>query len=177
MRYKSTALNSGDVFARLTVLEPIKVNDRPGYVCQCECGNKTNVRVTTLLNGRTKSCGCYRRDMTIERNITGITPLESLYIEYKEGAIGRKHEFHLPVELFTQLVTQACHYCGAIHSRTTVTAAGTLQHNGIDRVDNDRDYVEGNVVTACKRCNIAKGKLGYQEFIDMAKAISNHMGA
>lgn len=30
--------------------------------CQCECGNMKVVRFDYLVNGRTKSCGCYRKD-------------------------------------------------------------------------------------------------------------------
>lgn len=30
--------------------------------CQCECGNMKVVRFDYLMNGRTKSCGCYRSD-------------------------------------------------------------------------------------------------------------------
>lgn len=177
MRYRSIELDEGTIFGRLKTLKPTTVNNRPGYVCLCECGNETSVRTSKLISGHTKSCGCYNIDMIVARNITGVTPVEVLYRQYKYGAAARKHIFQLSFELFAQLVTKSCHYCGVLHSRTTSTEAGILQHNGIDRVDNDRNYVEGNVVTACKRCNIAKGKLSYQEFIDMARAISNHMGA
>ena len=30
--------------------------------CQCECGNMKVIRFDYLVNGRTKSCGCYRKD-------------------------------------------------------------------------------------------------------------------
>lgn len=30
--------------------------------CQCECGNMKVIRFDYVINGRTKSCGCYRKD-------------------------------------------------------------------------------------------------------------------
>jgi len=45
----------GTKFGRLTVLE-----EHPRtWLCQCDCGNFTNVRYSALRNGNTKSCGCY----------------------------------------------------------------------------------------------------------------------
>ncbi|WDQ44019.1 HNH endonuclease [Staphylococcus phage ESa2] len=36
--------------------------------CQCECGNMKIVRFDYLVNGRIKSCGCYRKDNAIKQS-------------------------------------------------------------------------------------------------------------
>lgn len=41
--------------------------------CQCECGNMKVIRFDYLVNGRTKSCGCYRKDNMIKQNKNKIT--------------------------------------------------------------------------------------------------------
>ena len=41
-------------------------------VCQCECGNVSNVEIANLLNGASKSCGCLQRDKTKERRAQSI---------------------------------------------------------------------------------------------------------
>ena len=54
---------SGQKFGRLTVLE--QSENKRGKVCwkcQCECGNIKNVVAGSLLNGKTKSCGCLQRE-------------------------------------------------------------------------------------------------------------------
>lgn len=57
-------VSSGQVFGRLTVLDPDAHN--PGgaraAACRCSCGQETMVTVYQLLEGHTRSCGCLRHD-------------------------------------------------------------------------------------------------------------------
>ena len=56
-------------FGRLTVLEEVgkdKYYNRI-YLCQCECGNKVKVKRTQLVSGKTKSCGCLRKEVASKR--------------------------------------------------------------------------------------------------------------
>lgn len=61
---------TGKRFGRLTVLEHdyVDYNGISFWRCICDCGNETVVRSTSLKNGMTKSCGCYRRDQSIQRS-------------------------------------------------------------------------------------------------------------
>lgn len=58
---------TGQKFGRLTVvrraLSPTTYGrQKIRYVCKCECGASTVVLAESLVSGRTKSCGCLRRD-------------------------------------------------------------------------------------------------------------------
>lgn len=69
--YNSEKVNdlTGIKFGRLTVVERYE-NNKYGHVlwlCKCECGNKIVVRSYSLINGHTKSCGCYRKDKMKEQ--------------------------------------------------------------------------------------------------------------
>ena len=62
----------GKRFGRLTV---IAEGDKSGtsrqarWVCRCECGRITSpILGNKLRSGETKSCGCYKRDLVIERS-------------------------------------------------------------------------------------------------------------
>ena len=60
----------GQKFGRLTVIERLE-NTKDGqtrWLCQCECGNKTSVRISNLKNGHVKSCGCLNRELTSKRS-------------------------------------------------------------------------------------------------------------
>jgi hypothetical protein len=69
---------TGRRFGRLTALY------RDGYsngwqlvwVCRCDCGKTVRVEKNNLLRGRTKSCGCLRREL-IEKRHHGETPVGS----------------------------------------------------------------------------------------------------
>ncbi|MEC1714774.1 hypothetical protein [Schinkia azotoformans] len=52
---------SGNRYGRLVVIEqaPTK-NERTFWLCKCDCGNTIPVNADRLVNGHTKSCGCYR---------------------------------------------------------------------------------------------------------------------
>jgi hypothetical protein len=55
---KYTNLKKGDIFGKLTVLEPGKIS-----ICKCECGSILPVLAGNLLWKNTKSCGCTRKVM------------------------------------------------------------------------------------------------------------------
>lgn len=54
------------IFGKLTVVREAELEERtqPGkrsWICQCECGNLTQVTTSHLTSGHTQSCGCYRK--------------------------------------------------------------------------------------------------------------------
>jgi len=60
---------SGRKFGRLTVLGKAYNKDRNTFWdCICDCGNIVTIRGTKLVHGHTKSCGCYQKEITIQRN-------------------------------------------------------------------------------------------------------------
>lgn len=55
------------------------------------------------------------------------------------------------------MIQESCFYCG--HS---VNFPDT--RNGLDRIDNTKGYIPGNVVACCFTCNIAKHEMTIDEF-------------
>lgn len=60
---------TGKRFGRLTVLKHdyVDYNGISFWKCVCDCGNEVVVRSTSLKNGMTKSCGCYKREQSSQR--------------------------------------------------------------------------------------------------------------
>lgn len=55
----------GQKFGRLTVIGP---SERYGHVtCRCECGAEIVTRSRAVTSGNTRSCGCWNRDVKVER--------------------------------------------------------------------------------------------------------------
>lgn len=62
---------TGTVYGSLTVLGPTRGKSVSGHTqvfCRCACGAEKLVPVTDLRRGKTKSCGCLRRERCIERS-------------------------------------------------------------------------------------------------------------
>lgn len=59
----------GQRFGRLEVKQPSEPRDRTApyryYVCQCDCGTiAPYIRSDALRTGRTRTCGCLRREVS-----------------------------------------------------------------------------------------------------------------
>lgn len=76
---KSTLIQPGQKYGRLTVKEKAETHIFPSgqkrarWVCVCDCGKMTNILASSLRSGHTKSCGCYRREESSERQFKNIT--------------------------------------------------------------------------------------------------------
>ena len=79
---------SGRRFWRWTVVKRApSVDKHPRWECICDCGTKAAVYGALLRSGRSSSCGCFRRELTIARETThGLskTPLQQCYYNMKK---------------------------------------------------------------------------------------------
>lgn len=89
---------TGQKFGKLTVIEYKIENAKTYCYCQCECGGKTWVAKSNLVNGHTQSCGCISGSIG-ELNIQKIL-LENNIEFYKEFIFNdlpkRRFDFYLP---------------------------------------------------------------------------------
>ena len=64
----------GQRFGRLVVLEQVEsIGGDATWRCRCDCGHETKVRGRSLRHGDTKSCGCLKQEVLLDRaaDITG----------------------------------------------------------------------------------------------------------
>lgn len=177
----------GERFGKLIVIKNVKrpqnlKNTEAYWECQCDCGNIVIVSARSLRSGNTKSCGCLRSELLskmakrVNRIEFGKSAFNRIYYDYKRTAGRRNISFDLSMEDFRKLVEQNCHYCGIEPIRTIkmLSQNGDFVCNGIDRVDNSKGYIKGNVVSCCKECNQSKNNKSVQEFFDWAERLYNH---
>lgn len=82
----------GDKYNYLTVIG--KSEKKKYWVCQCDCGNTTEVLDSLLKNGSTKSCGCLKRRPSSRRlDLTNkkFGYLTALYFNKKESQPNRTY--------------------------------------------------------------------------------------
>lgn len=75
---------SNQKFGRLLVIERTKnVSSKTAWKCLCDCGNIAYVTTSNLTCNRIKSCGCIKREMLKNRNITHNQRHTQLYEVWK----------------------------------------------------------------------------------------------
>lgn len=179
---------TGKRFGRLVVL--YRGRNRPSgklrWVCQCDCGDMALVATWDLRSGRVVSCGCHRAEAASKRMSAynelrgrdwGIgVALTKAYRAYVDGARKRGLLFDLTRERFEQISDLPCYYCGMERSKVVVVRDSVYWHNGIDRLDNSKGYIEGNMVPCCKVCNHAKHTMSEEEFMSWLDRFARHQG-
>lgn len=154
------------------------------YVCECECGNTTNVLLTHLRQGVTKSCGCINKNKIggnhpqwggfgeISGNFWG------LIIRGSKGTKGRrKIEFNLTIEYIWNLFLEQNRKCVLTSELLTFPRHGKDRSYtaSLDRIDSSKGYVVGNVQWTHKDVNIMKNKFEQNYFIKICKLISKNV--
>lgn len=162
---------TGQVYGNLTVIKRSgSVDGSTTWLCKCICGNDRIVQRANLLYEKTISCGCINK----VRN-SNLPVMDRLFARYKYNASGerrRNMEFTLTQQEFENLVFKDCHYCGEPPFLKFKTAAETIIHGGIDRVDNSKGYHNDNCVPCCQHCNAMKLQLSYKDFIEKIHKIA-----
>ncbi len=69
-------------------------------------------------------------------------------------------ENDLTLEFVLQVIAEPCRYCGETELRMT-----------LDRIDNARGHLMGNILPACLRCNYFRKDMPYEAWIHIVPAI------
>jgi len=162
---------TGKRYARLMVIERAGTHSSgcAMWLCQCDCGNIATVNGAYLRNGTTESCGCLANRLP-----KGEAAFNALLCSYQCKARDRGLDWDIDETLFRQLTSGDCHYCGAPPAQVIHREHrnGHYKYNGIDRMDNSRGYVPGNVVPCCGLCNWMKGTIDYRDFVQQLDEIA-----
>ena len=68
-RENFSSIVEGKKIGHLTAIEPAQpINRRTAWKFKCDCGKEVVVELRNVVNGRVKSCGCYRRKNTGKLN-------------------------------------------------------------------------------------------------------------
>ena len=151
---------TGQTFGKLTVISLHHSDQRPYWLCQCDCGNTTIARSDHLKTSRIKSCGCMRRANSVIRfgSSNGLY-LHKLYqtwvniqkrchdkngISYKDyGARG--------IKVCERWRSSFQHFLDDMGERP--------DNHSIDRIDNDGDYSPTN----CKWSTYSEQRLNQRQ--------------
>lgn len=81
--------------------------------------------------------------------------------DYKCGAKTRGIAFKLSFREFCKFWKKPCWYCGY-----------AIFEIGLDRIDNAKGYIRGNILPCCERCNRAKDVDSRWEYVKLCNEVS-----
>ncbi len=164
-------------FNRLTVLKlgPKKHRENT-WLCRCDCGNYITVKSHVITNGYTKSCGCILFDNGNKHfNWKGYGEISGhMFWKIKNGAKHRNHEFNITIEYIWELFLKQNRRC--LLSGIQLNLGDSKKNKNkptasLDRIDNSKGYVEGNVQWVHVDINFMKQDLSQEELINYCKLI------
>ncbi len=174
---KGNRLKLGSKINKLTLLSQ---TDKNFYECICECGKTLQVHKGRFYGKETiKSCGCHKKVVPILGDIKLVTPdiysYRYLFSRYIRNAMNDGKEFSLSIEQFIEIISKNCAHCGfeprpfnAVIKQKKLTEDEKKEYwvnaNGIDRLNSESGYIEGNVAPCCKDCNYAKRNMTLSEW-------------
>jgi len=167
---------SGNVYGYVEVLEFSGINDKHAstWKCKCnKCGKEFIAIGTDLKRGCYQSCGCARNELISKSKSLpfGDACFNMLYHDYERGASKRNIYFNLSKDEFRILTKQKCNYCGTVPTTKIEANNKYYIYNGVDRIDNSKGYTKENCVSCCKRCNLAKREMSYEEFKEWVSCV------
>ena len=144
---------TGKRFGFLTVLHSSGSNKQGNsmWFCACDCGNSIVANSQNLKNGHTKSCGCWKSEVTASRNKAGLigdTPRSKnrIYRIYY-GILSRCYntkDFHYP-NWGGRGITVCEEWRNSFEAfEKWALENGYADHLSIDRIDNNGNYSPEN---------------------------------
>jgi predicted RNA-binding Zn-ribbon protein involved in translation (DUF1610 family) len=134
--------------------------NRKGNICKkCKIKNNSAIELKT-------------KDLELVAASNLLSKLQRRYL--KKGLTSNLNSQEL-----LDLVKRNCHYCNAEPSNLMqykqIHFSYNFIYNGLDRVDSSKGYIKGNVLPSCKKCNIAKSDLSYNEFLQHIEKIYKNL--
>jgi hypothetical protein len=147
--------------------------------CICDCGNIFNVVCHSLTSGNTKSCGCEARKRGKDhQNYRGYEDIQQSYwTSIIKGANKRSLEMSISINYAWELYIYQGKKCAITGTpiffpKTRKTANKSTA--SLDRIDNTKGYIEGNVQWVHKKINQIKMDLTTEDFFELCKNVVNY---
>lgn len=141
------SIQHGEKYGRWTIFKEVPRRGRSSrhFICRCDCGTERIVSLSHLRMGKSKSCGCFRRERTSEvRSTHGMsrTRLFSIWNDMVRRCSDKSRKS------YKDYGGRGISICDEwLDFKTFMEWAlenGYQQNLTIERMDNDGDYCAGN---------------------------------
>jgi hypothetical protein len=158
---------SPEARARKLLLARLKYNTPEGKAKAKARRESAKYKKYQAAYNKSEKAKAYRREYeqrrsTIERTRQRHLSPAGRYANYKYGAKDRGIPFKISFEYFMTFWQKPCAYDGK-----------PIETIGLDRIDNTKGYVKGNIVPCCFTCNKAKMDRSGKEYIAHCKRVAS----
>lgn len=164
----------GDRFGKLVVKRKLEKEGRDvRWRCECDCGSFMTATTNTLMSGHSETCGCGR----IEAISSGYGVISGTWFaSVKKNAQARNIKVEVSLEYLDALFKKQEGKC-ALSGLPIIIKPGRKTREttaSLDRIDNNLDYVEGNVQFLHKHINYMKWAHTQDYFIKLCNAVTEN---
>ena len=188
--YERTILSPvkiGDKFGRWVVIDinvkDLNDNNRYKALVQCECGNTSLVRPSSLISNTNNGCKhCINKNnypsfrksrRNIDPNLKGLSPIWLSSIKnYSNRGLFRTIPIEITLyDLLNQLEVQnfQCPYTGI--TLNVLNLSKDESNASVDRIDSQKGYTKDNIQWVYKKINRMKNNMSEDEFINLCSKI------
>lgn len=150
MQRERTLNLAGQVFGRLTVVslsaDRGDTGRRTYWNCQCQCGTVKSIRSDILKRGTTVSCGCYNVEQvkrTHTKHAMCGTPEYNAWVNMRSRCYNKKSRHYK--NYGGRGITVCDEWRESFEAFFAEVGLRPSPDHEIDREENDKDYVPGNV--------------------------------
>lgn len=165
-------IKKGDRFGKLLVLERATKGETRSvkWKCQCDCGKIVETPSTSrLLTGRTRSCGCNKKQPKNHR-WTGYCGVSGSRVSEIKLRAKKKHlEFDLDPKFLWELFIYQDKKCALTGVEIDLAIDGS-----VDRIDSSRGYTKDNVWWVQKDINKLKLNFTLDRFTELCEMVATH---
>lgn len=166
---------SGEQFGNWTVLSNDNNSPRKGaiWICQCACGNVSNILSQTLRSKKSLQCKDCRLDK--HPNICNY-----FFSAIKSRAKSRGILFEINKECLWTLFLNQNKKCIFCDRKLVILSDGYRNgnipnsHASLDRIDSYKNYTKTNIQWTCKPCNIAKNCMSNENYIKLCESVAKN---
>lgn len=167
-------------FNRLTVLKRgmnLGTKQSVSWVCLCDCGVIKEIEGQSLKRGKTRSCGCYKKEQgswnkgvrnSASHSYKGYKDISLEYFNnLKYKAKKRDLSFEITIEFLQELLEKQKYKCAI-----TNINLNSFENASVDRIDSKIGYLFDNIQWVDRRINFMKGPLTQKDFIELCRKVT-----